>query len=632
MSEEPSQQSADLAPQRELVDYFYLFLERSWIIVIFLIAAGIYAQYQLRRTPETYQATATIEVERDLKAVGNITEQQRYRSQTDLVTVVSQKLNLDSLFVAVAEQPQFKDQLPDPATTSPEEYESAKLRLAKSLNARTTPTMRPRSTLIDIQTVHTDPQIAKDILDGMLEAFDQLGTESRQGESTANLEFLTKEIDRIRKNLSGSEQSLVIYKEAFRIREEMQKSDALVSEMEKKYLEKWPPLVQEKAHLEQLRKQFSAELQRITESSESEYEFWASHADKMSQLSGTDLVAYQIRTAEARNNMINRDFQTESSLYDSLLAQVKRGGVESEFDQSEFKIVQPAYANKNPIGPIPMKFYVRYGILGLGAGFLIAFLLGMMDSTVRRIEDLERISNAPVFAAVPKSGKLKDIPLDSNSPAAEAFRSLHASLLLSNKEAKTLLVTSSIPGEGKSTVSSNLAATAASQGEQVLLIDLDLRRPKVQTYLGLDPKAKGVNDCLSGQCSIDEAIQSFDKVDGFDVMTAGQLRLNNKLPDDAKISQLLERLETKYDRIILDTAPILAVSDTMLMAKHVDAVCLVFRMWKTPRKAVIRALGQLSNNGTYPIGLVSNFMPSRKGFGQYGYYYSYSGGGYGSYS
>ncbi len=627
-----SKSSEDLAPQRELVDYFYLLLERLWIIVICLIGAGVFAQYQLSRTPETFRAASTIEVERDLRAAGDITEERRRTLQTDMVAVIAQKLSLDSLFHSVTARPEFSALLPDPAAVPAEEYEAARQALAREMNMWTSVTMRPRSTLIDIETIYTDPNLARHVIEGMLVEFDKLGSSNRAGESNANLEFLTKELERIRKNLSDSEKSLVIYKDALRIREEIQKSETKVREMEQEYLEKWPPLVQEKSNLEQLQQSFIEELRRITDSSETEYAFWNEHAGQMAALNGQDLISYQLRTAEARNNMLNRDFQTESELYDSLLSQVKRGGVEIEFEQSEFKIVQPPYTFPQPIGPVPVKFYIRYGILGLGGGFLIAFLLGLMDSTVRRIEDVERISNSPVFSVVPKSGKMKTIPLDSASQAAESFRTLRASLLLSSKDAKTIVITSSTPGEGKSTISCNLAATIATQGEKVLLIDLDLRRPVIHNYLGLDATRNGVNDCLAGRSYVEDVIQPCDRVPGLDVMTAGQMRFKDRLPDDAKIGQLLEHLGQRYERIILDTAPVLVVSDTLLMAKHVDAVCMVFGMVKTPRKALLRALTLLSKNETYPIGIVSNFMPQRKAFGQYGYYYSYSGGGYGAYS
>jgi len=469
----------------------------------------------------------------------------------------------------------------------------------------------------------------------MLEEYERLGLSNRAGETTANLEFLTKEISRIRSNLSAAEQSLVIYKGAFEIRENLRESEAKIREMEKVFLDKWPPLVQERANLVSLQKSYAEELARITDSSETEYEFWETHSEKMAQLSGSDLTSYQIRTAEARNNMLTRDFQTDTKLYDSLLAQMKRGDVESEFKQSEIAVVQPPYASDRAIGPVPMKFYVRYGILGLGGGFLIAFFLGMMDSTIRRVEDLERVANVPAFSAIPKNSKLKgSTELVPNSAPSEAFRTLHTNIILKHPKAKVILITSSIPGEGKSTVSSNLAVTASSWGwgEKVLLIDLDLRRPKIADYLKIDPNRKGISDCLKQECSVEEAIFPHETIPELSVMTAGVKRFQNGLPDDRLLSELLDILKKKYDRIIIDTAPVLAVNDTLVIAKHVDAVCLVFRMWKTPRKALVRALGHLKGNDTYPVGMVSNFMPQRKGLGQYGYYYSYSGSGYQSYS
>ncbi|MEM7603343.1 MAG: CpsD/CapB family tyrosine-protein kinase, partial [Verrucomicrobiota bacterium] len=245
------------------------------------------------------------------------------------------------------------------------------------------------------------------------------------------------------------------------------------------------------------------------------------------------------------------------------------------------------------------------------------------------------VSGVPAFGMIPKSRKLKQTPhLENGSVLSESFRTLHSNIFLKQPKAKTILVSSSVPGEGKSTVSCNLAATAASWGwgEKVLLVDLDLRRPRVGEILGINPEQKGACDCLKGLCSIDDAIVSYPNYENFDVMVGGIDRFKNGLPDDRALAELLKLVQTKYGRVIIDTAPVLAVNDTLVMAKHVDIVCLVFKMWKTPRKALARALTQLEGNSSYPAGVISNFMPNRKGLGQYGYYYSYSGTGYQSYA
>ena len=198
----------------------------------------------------------------------------------------------------------------------------------------------------------------------------------------------------LRESLTEAEQSLVIYKEALRIQEEIRDSEAKILEMEKEFLPKWPPLVQEKGHLALLQESLKIELQRIVDTSDAEEAFWAEHSETMGSMNGADLVAYQMRIAEARNNMLNRDFQTESELYESLLASAKRGDVESEYESEEFSIVDQPFATKVATGPRIRQAYIRYGVLGVGGGFLVAFILGVMDPTVRRIEDLENIQQS----------------------------------------------------------------------------------------------------------------------------------------------------------------------------------------------------------------------------------------------
>ena len=243
------------------------------------------------------------------------------------------------------------------------------------------------------------------------------------------------------------------------------------------------------------------------------------------------------------------------------------------------------------------------------------------------------------------------------SPAAEAFRNLRAALALLGPEVerKVSLFTSAVPNEGKSFTSANYSLALAQQGYRVLLIDGDLRRPTLHKIFRFpstknnsgEGSAPGVMDCLVGEADVASAarqipageIQIVDEnvaVTG-NILTAtgGQLSVlagGRRSPNPAEIlagpffGRLIAEAATLFDRIVIDSAPILAVSDTLLMTPHVQTLCIVVRAAKTPRQAVRRALSLLAKSGIRPAGLVLNRLRRSRGVG---YYYYYASHGYG---
>jgi capsular exopolysaccharide synthesis family protein len=217
---------------------------------------------------------------------------------------------------------------------------------------------------------------------------------------------------------------------------------------------------------------------------------------------------------------------------------------------------------------------------------------------------------------------------DANSSQAEAFRTLRASISLLGEEDKRriILVTSAIPAEGKTFTSTNLAASFATQGYKTILIDADLRRPALSaSMLERDVRQnedfRGLTDVLSGLCPLDEAVRP-TKVPNLSLIPSGRRAPNPaELLAQGGVEQLLKDLSTKYDRIILDSAPINAVSDSLAVAPLAHAVCLVLRYGKTPRRATNRALALLKKSGARMAGVIMNRMPSRRGAAYYYYYY-----------
>ena len=329
---------------------------------------------------------------------------------------------------------------------------------------------------------------------------------------------------------------------------------------------------------------------------------------------------------------------------------------------------------------------IALGLLGgLAAG--LAFVLGadMLDRSIKTVDQAEAMLGLPVFAAVPettdqgavtRSKRRKRFFGSSNyhvvvetpeSPAAEAFRNLRAALSLLGPEVgrKVSLFTSALSSEGKSFTSANYSLALAQQGYRVLLIDGDLRRPTLHRVFRFPEAMKknnfdedsgaGVMDCLVGKTDLTSAARlipagEIDLVSDnvavtgkkIQTMTGGRLSVltgGRCAPNPAEIlagssfSQLVAEATRLFDRVVIDSAPVLAVSDTLLMLPYVQTVCIVLQAAKTPRQVVRRAISLLAKSGIRPAGLVLNRLPRGHGVGYYYYYSSDSyGAGEGSYS
>lgn len=241
---------------------------------------------------------------------------------------------------------------------------------------------------------------------------------------------------------------------------------------------------------------------------------------------------------------------------------------------------------------------------------------------------LAMIGHPHLATALPQGGELI-VKEDRSGVIAEAFRSLRATiatnLLVENQ--RSFLITSALPSEGKSFCSSNFATTLAQQGFRTLLVDADLRKPSIsRMFFGINRKP-GLSEVLLGTVALEDALNS-SGIEGLSVLTAGGLSANpSELLGGKKFRDFLADALQRYDRVVIDSAPVLAVSDTLLIAPSADVVCMVVRSFMTPRKMVTRALKSLMEIKVKPAGLIFNCIPSS--IGSYSYYYS--GKYYGSY-
>ncbi|MBV9830860.1 MAG: polysaccharide biosynthesis tyrosine autokinase [Marmoricola sp.] len=281
----------------------------------------------------------------------------------------------------------------------------------------------------------------------------------------------------------------------------------------------------------------------------------------------------------------------------------------------------------SPDSPKPLRNLAIGLVLGLLLGFGLAILREVMDTTVKRIEDVPSLRETPVLSALAFDSDVQRTPLisalPSHAPRAEAFRVLRTNLSFIDVDhaSKAFVVTSSVPGEGKSTTAVNAALAMASAGQRVLLVDGDLRRPQVHTMLNLEGSV-GLTTALVGQSTLEDVIQTH-AASGLHVLTAGQLPPNPaELLQSHAMTDLLTRVRGMFDIVVIDTPPLLPVTDAAVMAAQTDGAVVVVRYGKTTKEQLGNAVERLHAVDSEPLGVILNMVPTGRS-GGYGYGYGY---------
>jgi capsular exopolysaccharide synthesis family protein len=341
---------------------------------------------------------------------------------------------------------------------------------------------------------------------------------------------------------------------------------------------------------------------------------------------------YSLGKVQVEYDAMKRENATDSALFDGVLKRLKETDLSKGLEQSTIKVVETAVASYVPVRPDKQKMLAQWSLGGLALGVMLAIGLYMMDSSIKTVDDAERTLQLPVLAAVTvrkttaKKNPTPDLETvhHRHSPVSESFRTLRSSLILLGKAdtKKTFMFTSAVPAEGKTFCASNFAVTLAQQGLRTVIIDCDLRKPTLGEIFVDNTKGRpGVADVLAGLSNLDDTIVH-TAVPNLDVLPSGARSPNpSELLSGESFAAMLKLLCTRYDRVVIDTAPVLAVSDPLVIAPQVDVLCLVVRAHKTARHSALRACQALAKTGKLPSGLVLNRLPLSSA----GYYYYYSG-------
>ncbi|MCD6159490.1 MAG: polysaccharide biosynthesis tyrosine autokinase [Kosmotoga sp.] len=342
----------------------------------------------------------------------------------------------------------------------------------------------------------------------------------------------------------------------------------------------------------------------------------------------------QLPELEQRLLELQRQVTVKENLYMLMLEKLEEAKISEAAVVGNAAVVDYAKSPRNPVKPNKKLSLAIGGVLGIFLGMLTVFLVEYMDKTLKSEEEIERYSGLSVIGRIPEIEDLvenKDelyVRSHPTAPQSEAIKLAASNVsFLIGEEKKAIAITSVSPGEGKSFVAANTAFYMASSGYKTILIDLDLRRPRVEKILKLDTKktsGKGITDLIKGEIELDQAIVK-DYDNNLDVMPMGTRATNpTLLLSSKKLETILNTLKERYDRVIIDTPPALVTSDVSLIANKLDGIVLVVKPGIALKDGLRITINNLRTVGAPLLGVLVNGVNQHTS-GYYYYYYYYYG-------
>ena len=669
-------------------------IEKSWLIACIMAAAIAAGVWMCAHSPVVYQSKAVIELDFGEKKVLQIEDvERREKGGVDILNTIANNVRSSGILKrVVVAQNLTKHPYFSAGSNAPSEEQ-----VVSALSGAVDSRLRRMTRLIDVTVETSDGALAQILAQSVIDEYVKQTKEDRAGVGTNAGQFLVIEERRIKEGLLKAErtveqylqtnsssliQSQNIVTEEFKalserrtaatderrdverdyemtrrlgakvnelltllsisrapevvaLKEKLQAQEAILANHQLRYKEKHPALLQARSELETIRQQFEAEVlkaplrlnqqvlaaqakEKSLELAVEEQERKLSHLN--SQRSGFDHLQADVTSyRKQHDSVVQRSRELDS--------------LSGNKDKNEVRIIEPANLPQFPIRPNKKMILMASIAAGVALSVGLIWLLVQLDTTIKSVDQAERLLGLPVLGAVPRNKLIKDgkgrlfISDDPQSLCAEAFRSMRASLGLLGREEdrKVVFFTSAVPSEGKSFCCVNYAVAYAQQGKRTLIIDFDLRKPTLGESFGVEGEHAGVSDVLLGKAQMEACVQK-TRFDNLFLLTAG-----TTVPNPAELlsgqwtKKLIQEASAKFDHVVLDSAPVNAVSDALLIVKEAHTVCLVANARKTSYRVVLRALEMLRRAGGKPSGVVLNFLPQSSGSG---YYYYYSGNKY----
>ncbi len=392
-----------------------------------------------------------------------------------------------------------------------------------------------------------------------------------------------------------------------------------VAELGKRYGPLHPKMIAARSDLNAAAGELAAEVRKVVSGIGREYELALRNEQELqASWNARKSEIQDFNRKEFQLQQLQREVNTNQKLYDIFLTRIRSISETGGFERPHARLVDRAVVPSEPVRPNRARAVAIAFLAGILIGCLIAVLLDLLDNTVKSQQDVEERLGAALLGTVPrmdtdKAGNFRQFWEQPSGQFAEAFRTVRTGLLLSNLDAppRVIVVTSTVPGEGKSTTVLNLAS-AMGQMEKTLVIGADLRRPSLAKKCGLGPDHLGLSHFVSGAAELEACIEYLEDT-GFYVMPAGVIPPNPlEMISSRRFTEALAGLRERFDRIIIDSAPVQAVSDALVLASYADSVIYVVRADSTSATQARRGIESLVAANDPLTGVVLNqFDPKR---------------------
>jgi succinoglycan biosynthesis transport protein ExoP len=601
-----------------------------WFFVPVVVLTGAY----LLVTPSVYESKAVVQVEVPNQGPFDSSEKSSDADDStseDSIKTIEQNLQSYGLFLNVVSNPDIADDPNFLVGYHGQKNPAVVSDLAEWLQLHTSIALRHGTRLIDVTVDHRIPAMAQKLARSIIDSFILMNNQAQSFAQQGNLKFLVAESKGVKDNFQKSENSLQIYKDLLLLKQRIDDQQHLVDSLKQRYRDKHPKLIQARMLLAGMLDDFDTEFKKVTATSSSEAAYWQSNSNDLSSAAPDDRVSTELKLVVARTEVLQKEVDTESALFDNVLRQMRETDVSQDSAATNIRLVEPPAVPTKPSKPkkgmVLLLGFAMGALLGTGA----VYFAHTSDTSIQTPMEAEKLLELPVLGAIPQMPSKKGpggppgssppqrldaasiynrelvVLADPGGAAAEGFRSLRTVLNLLGKvsENKTILLTSALPGEGKTFVSCNYAISLAQEGLKTLLVDTDLRRPSVQSRFNLKDSI-GFAEVLAGDFEVKQAAQK-NIVKNLDILIAGGKCTNPaELFAGPGFKVFLKQALAMYDRVVLDSSPLNLVSDSLLIAGDVDLICLVVRASSTLPRAPHHALTMLRLAHKKPSGVILN--------------------------
>ncbi len=393
-----------------------------------------------------------------------------------------------------------------------------------------------------------------------------------------------------------------------------------------KYGDRHPEMIKIGSAIQSTEAKLKNEINKVVDSVRSEYE--SARAQEISLAGALETQkgeALSLNRKGIEYSVLHREAESNRQIYESLMQRTKETGISGEFKASTIRVVDAAEVPKSPFLPRRQRDVSLAGLTGVLLAVGLVFFFEYLDNRIKTPQELRATLNVPFLGMVPSVPDQHQALITEGVPAnfAESIRSIRTNVLFSSAEegAHIVVVTSAGPGEGKSVVSSNLAVSLAQAGQRVLVIDADMRRPRVHEIFDL-PQEPGLSNLLVGDCKPSEAVRKWSTVPGLCVLPAGMIPPNPaELLGSQRFEEYISTLGEHFDWVLIDSPPVLAVADAAVVANGASGVVFVVGADQTSRQAAREAIHQLQSAHARVIGAVLNRVDLERNPYYYAHYY-----------